>query len=361
MSFSQLFPLKDATLSNQYPVMNTGLDPILELSKPTDSNPSRIVIQFDQGEIENTLNSISSSIRSGSNFQSYLRLYASEVESLPAVIPVLCNPISLDWDQGTGRFGNIPQTQNGVSWTGPKVGQLWTTSSGISTSSYASGSFGGGSWYTGYTTSQSISQYTPQDLYINVTDSIQAWVSGTINNNGFILRVSESIELSEDYKYQLNYFGRDTNTIYPPTLLFYWDSHVYNPESSSILVSDEFNVALGNNNNTFQSEEIVKLRVYSREKFPPRTFVTQSLYTYNKILPETSYYQIIDIDTNESIIPFNNPGTQLSADSTSSYFHLNMNYLEPERYYTVQIKTEMGSSSLISTNNNMMFKTRQVV
>jgi hypothetical protein len=287
MSFSQLFPLKDATLSNQYPVMNTGLDPILELSKPTDSNPSRIVIQFDQGEIENTLNSISSSIRSGSNFQSYLRLYASEVESLPAVIPVLCNPVSLDWDQGTGRFGNIPQTQNGVSWIGPKTGSFWTTASGISTSSYASGSFGGGSWYTGYTSIQNISQYTPQDLLIDVTDQVTAWDNGTINNNGFILRVTESVEFSENYQYQLNYFGRDTNTIYPPSLLFYWDDQTYNTGSSEVLRSDEYNIAIGNNNNVFQSGDNVKIRVYSREKFPPRTFVTQSLYTYNKILPSS--------------------------------------------------------------------------
>jgi len=355
MSFSQLFPLKDATLSSQDVTLNTGLDPVLELTKPTDDNSSRIVIQFDQGEIINTLTNVTP------GWKAYLRLYASEVESLPTNIPILCDPIYNEWDQGTGRFGNIPQTQNGVSWTGPKVGQLWITSSGISTSSYASGSSGGGSWYTGYTSTQNISQYTQQDLFIDVTNQVTVWGNNTINNNGFILRVTESIELNDNYQYQLNYFGRDTNTIYPPSLLFYWSDQTYNTGSSEVLRSDEYNIAIGNNNNVFQSGDNVRIRVYSREKFPPRTFVTQSLYTYNKILPSSSIYQIIDVDTNDVIIPFNNPGTLLNADPTSSYFNLDTSYLEPERYYTVQIKAEINGSTLTTTNNNMMFKTRQVV
>jgi hypothetical protein len=355
MSFSQLFPLKDATLSSQDVTLNTGLDPVLELTKPTDDNSSRIVIQFDSGEIFDTIN------KAVKGWKAYLRLYASEVESLPTEIPILCDPIYNNWDQGTGRFGNIPTTKNGVSWLGPKTGSFWTTSSGISTSSYKSGSFGGGSWYTGYTVTQNISQYTPQDLFIDVTDQVAAWNDGIINNNGFILRVTESIEFSENYQYQLNYFGRDTNTIYPPSLLFYWNDQTYDIGSSKILDSDEYDVAIGNNNNVFQSGDNVKIRVYSREKFPARTFVTQSLYTYNKILPSSSMYQIIDVDTNEAIIPFNNPGTLLNADPTSSYFNLNTSYLEPERYYTVQIKAEIDGSTLISTNNNMMFKTRQVI
>ena len=355
MSFSQLFPLKDATLSSQDVTLNTGLDPVLELTKPTDDNSSRIVIQFDQGEIVNTLTNVTP------GWKAYLRLYASEVESLPTNIPILCDPVYNEWDQGTGRFGNLPITINGVSWLGPKTGSFWSELSGVSTSSYKSGSFGGGSWYTGYTSTQSISQYTSQDLFLDVTDQVSAWGNNIINNNGFILRVTESVEFNEGYQYQLNYFGRDTNTIYPPSLLFYWDNQIYNTGSSEVLLSDEYNIAIGNNNNVFQSGDNVKIRVYSREKFPPRIFVTQSLYTYNKILPSSSIYQIIDVDTNDVIIPFNNPGTLLNADPTSSYFNLNTSYLEPERYYTIQIKTEVNGSTLVTTNNNMMFKTRQVV
>ena len=355
MSFSQLFPLKDATLSSKDPSMNTGLDPVLELTKPDEYKSSRIVIQFDQGEILNTIS------QTTPGWKAYLRVYASEVESLPTNIPILCDPVYDEWDQGTGRFGNLPITTNGVSWLGPKTGSFWTTSSGTSTSSYTGSNEGGGSWYTGFTVTHNISQYTPQDLFIDVTDQVTAWNDGIISNNGFILRVTESVEFSENYQYQLNYFGRDTNTIYPPSLLFYWGDQTYNTGSSEVLRSDEYDIAIGNNNNVFQSGDNVKIRVYSREKFPPRTFVTQSLYTYNKILPSSSMYQIIDVDTNEAIIPFNNPGTLLNADPTSSYFNLNTSYLEPERYYTVQIKAEVNGSTLITTNNNMMFKTRQVV
>jgi hypothetical protein len=362
MSFSQLFPLKDATIYSEYPSLNTGIDPILDLSKPDNYNADRFLIQFDQGEILNTINqNIIPTITGSESWKAYLRIYATEVEGLPTELPVICNAVSENWDMGTGRFGNIPMTKNGVSWLGPKTSSFWSFNGTTTTGSYLSGSVGGGSWYVGYKSEQSINYYTPQDLYLDVTNIVNEWYDGTINNNGFILRVSESVENNSNYQYKLSYFSRDTNTIYPPSLLFFWNSQRFYPDTSSILKSDTFNVALGNNGGTFQSGENVRFRVYSREKYPPRTFVTQSLYTYNKTLPSSSWYQIIDVDTNEAIIPFNNPGTLLNADLTSSYFNLNTSVLEPERYYTVQIKTEIEGNTFIESNDNMKFKTRQVV
>jgi hypothetical protein len=389
MSFSQLFPLKDTTLYSLYPTLNAGIDPILDLSKPNNYNADRFLIQFDQGEIINTITqNIIPTITGSESWKAYLRVYVTEAESLPTNLPILCDAVYSSWDMGTGRFGNIPTTKNGASWLGPKQNSFWQFDGVISTGSYSSGSFGGGDWYVGYTNqsylyvsssyllnnyikepaifngstlSQSITYYTPQDIYLDVTNIVKGWYDNLINNNGFILRVSESIENNPNYTYQLSYFSRDTNTIYPPSLLFYWNSQKYYPNTQSILQSDTFNVSLGNNGGTFQSGENVKFRVYSREKYPPRTFVTQSLYTYNKTLPPSSWYQIIDIDTNEAVIPFNHPGTLLNADLTSSYFNLNTSVLEPERYYTVQIKTEINGNTFIETNNNMQFKTRQVV
>ena len=59
-------------------------------------------------------------------------------------------------------------------------------------------------------------------LGINVTSIVSQWSSSLIPNNGFILRVSESVENNPNYQYILDYFCRDTNTIYPPSLFFYW-------------------------------------------------------------------------------------------------------------------------------------------
>lgn len=358
--YSQLFPLQDATLYSLYPQTNTGLDPILEFTKPDEENASRMLIQFSQEEIMNVFNKINSTKTTGS-WEAYLRVYASEIENLPTVIPILVNPISQNWDQGTGKLADNPTTKNGASWVGPKTGSLWDISILGTTGSYISGSIGGGAWYTSSLVSQSISQYTSQDLWINVTSILNQWSSSAIPNYGFILRVSESIENNPNYQYKLSYFSRDTNTIYPPSLFFYWNTQEWNPNSSSIQNNQSFDVSIGNNDGIYYPESNVIFTIASRDKYPQRQFVTQSLYEFNKTLPSQSYYQIIDVDTNEAVIPFNNPGTLISANKTGSYFKVDMSTLEPERYYTVQIKVNISGSTYVKSQNNMKFKVSQTV
>jgi len=361
MGFSQLFPLKDTTLYSDNPQQNTGLDEIIEFTKSDGENAARILIQFDQNEINNVINNeILPTLGSG-NWKSYLRVYASQVESLPTQLTIVCDPVSEYWDQGIGKRYILPTTVNGASWTGPITGALWLFDGSTTTGSYLSGSTGGGSWYTGYTVTQSINQYTNQDLYLDVTNIVNNWNTSTVDNNGFILRVTESVENNPNYVYQLSYFSRDTNTIYPPSLMFYWDNQMYFPNTSSLLTNEVFDISLENNKGIFQAGEDVLFRVYARETYPARTFVTQSLYTYNKTLPSSSWYQIVDVDTNEIIVPFNDLGTLLSADMTSSYFTFNMDTLEPERYYNFQIKTKINNRTYIKTGNNSMFKVQQKV
>ena len=113
--FSQLFPSKDATLYSAYPITNTGLDPILEFTKPDLYNASRILIQFDQTEIMNTLSNITATSTSSGSWEAYLRIYASQVESLPTSVPIIVNPISQEWDQLQKIRGFIEEVQSNVS------------------------------------------------------------------------------------------------------------------------------------------------------------------------------------------------------------------------------------------------------
>ena len=91
------------------------------------------------------------------------------------------------------------------------------------------------------------------------------------------------------------------------------------------------------------------------QKYPTRIYTTSSLYTTNYFLPTSSYYAIKDSETNEFVIDFDNQYTQISADSNSSYFDVYMNGLEPERYYTILIKTELDSSTQVF-DNDIIFK-----
>ena len=193
--FSQLFPLKDTTLYSKYPEMNAGLDQILEFTKPDPTDAARILLEFDQEEITNTV------AQATSGWKAYLRVYCSEIESLPTKITIQTNPVAQAWDQGTGASYNNPITTNGASWLGPTTGSYWTFNGTTTTGSYLSGSVGGGSWYTTPEATQSITQYTPQDLYMDVTSLVTEWYSNTIPNNGMILRVTSSIENNPNSQY----------------------------------------------------------------------------------------------------------------------------------------------------------------
>ena len=66
-------------------------------------------------------------------------------------------------------------------------------------------------------------------------------------------------------------------------------------------------------------------------------------------------YAIKDSATNEFVVDFDSTYTRISADVTSSYFDVYMNGLEPERYYTVLIKTVVGGVTKV-WDENIMFK-----
>ena len=58
------------------------------------------------------------------------------------------------------------------------------------------------------------------------------------------------------------------------------------------------------------------------------------------------------MDTNEFVINFDDLYTQISSDSEGNYFDIYMNGLEPERYYSVLIKTKIDGATLIFDDEN---------
>ena len=111
-----------------------------------------------------------------------------------------------------------------------------------------------------------------------------------------------------------------------------------------------------NNVGTYYSQSVERFRIAAIPKYPDVVFQTASLYTTNFYLPKgVSTYAIKDTDTNEFVIPFDETYTQISADSTSSYFDVYMNGLEPERYYTILIKTVLDSTTQVF-DEDILFK-----
>ena len=124
----------------------------------------------------------------------------------------------------------------------------------------------------------------------------------------------------------------------------------------SVLATQESFVNIYNNAGTYYSESVARMRISAIPKYPDIVFQTASLYTNNHYLPYTSsFYAIKDTDTNEYVVPFSDPYTKISADEISSYFDIEMAGLEPERYYTILIKSTVGGTVKVF-DEDIMFK-----
>lgn len=361
MAVYKLFPTQDTTLYSMYPEMNTGLDEILEASLEVGAltvpapQASRFLIQFSSDEIIDVINSKIS----GSQWQSNLRCFVADVTSLNKDTTLIAYPVSQSWNMGTGRFGNVPQIQNGASWIWKDYqgNNVWTngTFNPNTTGSYSSSvDVGGGTWYDTVSGSQLFTYYGDKDVNIDVTNITSEWYSSSIPNNGFIVKQQDEFIDDENVQPKLKYFSIDTHTIYPPCLEFKWNDYTWNTGSSTLdtINTLPFVVTLENNPGTFYLNSINEFRVYARPEYPARVFATASLYTKNYYLPEgQSSYAIKDMYTNEFVVDFDDIYTKISADETSCYFTIFMNGLEPERYYKVLIKTIVNGNTIILDNS----------
>ena len=366
MAIYKLYPYKDSTIYSFYPNANMGLDPILEVGNPLTIDGSsgvfRALLAFDQTEINSILNTrISSSL-----WQANLKCYIANAEGVSFNSTVYAYPVSGTWDNGTGHFGDNPITTDGVSWgwINYESGSTWNTSTfpAYVTASFLNSNKGGGNWYTGSSNplltipaSQSFDIRSDKDLNLVVTDTVKAWYSGSFNNEGFIIKWSDSIEFSnlEAIQPDLKFFSVDTHTIYPPELEFRWRDYINNTGSSILptITTSQIYASVIENPGFFYPESVNRFRIECRPQYPARVYQTSSLYTNNYYLPTSSYYAIKDLDTNEYVIDFDTNYTQISADSTSNYFDVYMNGLQPERYYKILIKTTINGSTIILDNN----------
>jgi len=398
MAVYKIFPSKDATLYSLFPDMNTGVDPIIEATQtsftPGTPNPqsSRFLVSFDGDEIENILLNkmgVSSSVQlqNTSSYQVNLQCFistATGVDINPTGTLLEIYYVSQDWSMGTGQYLDDPISTDGVSWywvnysgstpwqtvafpTG--VTASYTGSIGLtgSVNSYA----GGGTWYTGsannkwnsnnypISASQTFNYSTDKDLNTTVTNIIGAWYTGAISNdvfNGFIVKQEPEFVYNKNYQPELKYFSVDTNTIYPPALQFSWRDFTWATSSNvSVLTTLPARIALNQNPGFFYSQSVNIFRVNAAPEYPASVWQTSSLYTENYYLPQESYYAIKDLSTNEYVVEFDTRFTQLSADTTGSYFKLYMNGLQPERYYQVLIQTTINGSTLVY-NDGYYFK-----
>lgn len=371
MAVYKLFPIKDTTLYSQYNSMNTGIDPINQVSNlnfAIESSPTvaRTLIQFDLTEIQTTIDSLTTG-----SWEAYLKSFIATAQGINEDADLYVFPVSESWNNGTGTYLDQPMTTDGASWgfRAYANGPTWNVGDNvISTSSYNPlySYQGGGNWYISSSTDSSLSQIkypysqsfgmrSEKDLDIKVTETIHDWYSGSIGNSGFIIKWEDSIEFTTNTQIQpvMQYYSVDTNTIYPPQLEIRWDDFIWDTSSAiNVLTQPNAFISLAENPGIFYSQSINRFRLDCRPKYPARVWTTSSLYSTQYYLPSGStLYAVKDLDTDEYVIDFDNNYTQVSADTTSSYFDIYMNGLEPERYYKVLIQVTSGGSTTVYDDN----------
>ena len=346
MAVYKLFPTKDATLYEQFPFTNTGLDSILEASSYLSSGiryNSRYLIQFSTSQIQDIIDT-----KVTNSFDVYLKLYNASTSGLSLDTTLQFLTVSGSWGMGTGIYNSSPIVSDGTSWD-------WRDISGSATWVNS-----GGDTYPSPTYTQSFSYGSTLDTNVQVTNTIETWYSESVPNDGFLVRLLSDVEDSTNPNIQpvFKQFSIDTNTIYPPYLEFKWDDYVFNTGSSTntILSTPEAFVSIYNNVGEYYTDSTPRFRLAAIEKYPDRQFITASYYTDNKYLPESqSLYAIKDSSTNEFVVDFDSDYTRISADISSSYFDVHMNGLEPERYYTILIKTVVDGVTKV-WDEDIMFK-----
>jgi hypothetical protein len=210
---------QDATIYLQQPFQNTGIDEMLEISKvyygsntqDVAKDYSRVLIQFDNIELPNV------------PFSASLQLKITKADEIAARFNIEAYPISQSWENGTGtRFDNL--TTNGATWyykNGGDTATIWNNTYidgfGASFNPFTTGSETGlgGTWFTSSVSTQSF-QYTLDDINLDITEFVKQWDSGSIENNGIILKFPSDKE-NDDVDYaSIKIYSKETNTIYQP-------------------------------------------------------------------------------------------------------------------------------------------------
>jgi hypothetical protein len=348
MGYYFLTASKDATLYLQQPNQNTGLDEILEISKIYYGNikdVSHTLIKFDLGYISKSI--VDNSI--GFN-DANLILRETQTNEIPLEYTLYANALSGSWQMGIGtRFDNI--STQGVTWNYREgdTNLEWLQNSFAPNTTASINNGVGGTWWTQYAASQSFN-YETSDINMDVKSMLKVWMSGSIPNDGFILKYPTDVESNtEDYGV-IKFFSKETHTIYQPKIRIGWDDQSYVTGSLTALTAEDIKIGINNLKKEYKLNSIPKIRIFGRELYPLKTFSNQFSYNTQKYLPQTTYYQIRDFSSNDIIIPFGNY-SKISCDSDGNYIKLNLSNWEADRVYKIEFMVEQNGGSQYFDDN----------
>lgn len=271
-----------------------------------------------------------------------LLLRECESSEIPLDYTIYAYPVSQSWEMGIGtRFDDI--TTDGVTWNYRASGSKWLIGS-MSLESTGSYNGRGGTWFTGSYGTQSFS-YESSDIAMDVKTTLDTWISGTLPNEGFIIKHSSNFENDTVDYGQLKFFSKETHTIHQPKIRLGWDDSVFQTGSlSSVTLTEDITINCKRLKKQYKVNSTPTIEVFARELYPAKTFSNTFAYNDAVYLPTSSFYQVRDLNSNDIIIPFSDY-SKLSCNSNGNYFKINLTNFEVNREYKIEFKVERSGST----------------
>lgn len=325
-----LLPTEDATIYQRYPNNNSGLDEILEVGKnikTTDgvgqyaSASSRALLNFD----------IPSNQQYPLDAKYFLNLKIANATNVTRYQKLDVYLIAGSWLEGSGYFyQDVKNSEDGVTWSVRNMNTSWSVA--------------GGDYYTDASASYTLSTIPIGDVKIDVTELIAPVVLGTNLNpwHGLVVTFPTADETNSSNRGNIKFFSGNTHTIFAPTLEVSYVDQVFVTGSLKRLPNGNVSVLPRNLKQEYTQGEIDKVYLVVRDKFPDKRFDATQRYKTQYYLPSESYVRLRDEVSDVVLYDFDQYSA-VSCDPSGSYFILNTTQLEPNRYYTVDLKIKSGS------------------
>lgn len=357
----------DTTLYQRYPTNNAGLDEIIEVgkvAKPEDleiaysSSAARTIINF-------TLPS-SGSIPETASF--YLNLKIANAQKLPYLQQLEIYQISNAWTEGSGYLyqtnTNGPVSRNYEYYVAANrtSGSIETDSIDYNPSSVRNSNDGatwrqsntavswsvtGGDYYASPSKSISLTEYPLQDLRIDVSNIMQSFIYDSADWStfkGFIVKFSSASEANSSNEGNIKFFSKQTHTVHAPILEVVWNTTTFSTGSLKPIPNTyDIQILSKNAKETYVRGSKEKIRLVVRDKYPLKNFDATLRYKNVYYLPTSSYFGITDMQAGTVVSP-GDEFAKLSCDATGSYFILDTSNLYKNRYYSVNLEVNNGSS-----------------
>lgn len=179
-------------------------------SSTSSIEQSRALVDFDIDLL--TTHRVSGIIPASGSADFFLKLSnVKHSQTLPRQFEILALPISSSWSEGIGLDMEEYRDEDSANWMSASSGVLWNTE--------------GGDFLTGtiYGATASFNR-GHEDLELDITATVEAWIAGTIPAYGIGLMLPTSVESGTLSHYTKKFSARGSEFFYNrPTLEIRWD------------------------------------------------------------------------------------------------------------------------------------------